>query len=82
MYLENGEEVFVGTLNGEPAPSRQLQVRVQVGPGRHDRHRGPRTCQHPIVTGTGTGAFEGATGRLDFKDEVTTGEYFYRGHIK
>jgi len=39
-------------------------------------------CQHPIVKGSGTVGFAGATGRLDFKDEVSTGLYFYRGHIK
>ena len=39
-------------------------------------------CQHPIVAGSGTGGFEGATGRVDFKDEVTTGQNFYWGHIK
>jgi hypothetical protein len=38
-------------------------------------------CQHPIVAGSGAGGFEGATGRVDFKDEVTTGRYLYRGHI-
>jgi len=25
-------------------------------------------CQHPIVAGSGTGMFEGVTGRLDYKD--------------
>ena len=39
-------------------------------------------CQHPIVTGSGTGGFAGATGRLDFKDVVEDGTYLYRGHIK
>ena len=38
-------------------------------------------CQHPIITGSGTGGFAGATGRLDFKDQVSTGRFFYRGHI-
>jgi hypothetical protein len=42
-------------------------------------------CQHPIKPGTGTDAFEGATGRLDFKDTIVDGiavEFPYRGHIK
>ena len=39
-------------------------------------------CQHPIAAGSGTGGFEGASGRADFKDEVTTGRFFYRGQIK
>ena len=38
-------------------------------------------CQHPLTAGSGTGIFAGATGRLDFKDEVSTGLFFYRGHI-
>jgi hypothetical protein len=39
-------------------------------------------CQHPIVEGSGTGVFEGVSGRLDFKDDVETGEFFYRGHLR
>ena len=38
-------------------------------------------CQHPIVEGSGTGIFQGVSGRLDFKDDVETGEFFYRGHL-
>ena len=40
-------------------------------------------CQHPIVAGSGTGGFEGAEGRIDFKDII--GDpivYVYRGHIR
>ena len=39
-------------------------------------------CQHPITSGTG--GFEGLTGRLDFKDTIVGGvavEFPYRGHI-
>jgi hypothetical protein len=39
-------------------------------------------CQHPIVKGSGTGIFEGVSGRLDFKDDVETGEFLYRGHLR
>ena len=39
-------------------------------------------CQHPIVAGSGTGVFEGVTGRLDYKDHVEINEYPYRGHLK
>jgi len=38
-------------------------------------------CKHPIKTGTGTGDFEGITGRLDFKDDVSTGIAYYTGHL-
>lgn len=39
-------------------------------------------CQHPIAAGSGTGIFEGVTGRLDFKDDVDAGKAYYRGHLK
>lgn len=84
VYLETGEEVFVGSLNGGPegtfATTYKFESKwdpdVFTGTEVHGR------CQHPLVAGTGTGGFAGATGRVDFKDEVTTGQYFYRGHIK
>lgn len=81
VYLESGEEVFVGSLNGGPEGTFATTYKFESkwdtdGSEIHGR------CQHPIVAGSGTGAFEGATGRVDFKDEVTTGQYFYRGHVK
>ena len=39
-------------------------------------------CQHPIVKGSGTGIFEGVTGRLDFKDDIEAGNFPYRGHLR
>ena len=39
-------------------------------------------CQHPIVAGSGTGMFEGVTGRLDYKDYPAIDEYPYRGHLR
>ena len=39
-------------------------------------------CQHPIVEGSGTGDFEGVTGRIDFKDDVEAGNFPYRGHLR
>lgn len=37
-------------------------------------------CHHVIVSGTG--AFAGASGVIDFKDDVSTGIAYYKGHIK
>ena len=84
VYIESGEEIFVGRLNGGPrgtfATTYQFESKwdpdVSTGSEVHGR------CQHPIVAGSGTGGFAGATGRVDFKDQVTTGQFFYRGHIK
>jgi hypothetical protein len=39
-------------------------------------------CQHPIVEGSGTVDYEGVSGRLDFKDDVETGDFLYRGHLR
>jgi hypothetical protein len=83
IYLESGEEIFVGSLNGGPEGTFSTTYKfeskwdpdVSTGSEVHGR------CQHPIVAGSGTGGFEGATGRVDFKDDVATGEFLYRGHI-
>ena len=84
VYIESGEEVFVGSLDGGQDGTFSTTYKfeskwdpdVSTGSEVHGR------CQHPIVEGSGTGGFAGATGRVDFKDEVTTGQFFYRGHIK
>ena len=84
VYIESGEEIFVGSLNGGRAGTFATTYKfeskwdpdVSTGSEVHGR------CQHPIVAGSGTGGFEGVTGRVDFKDEVTTGQFFYRGHLK
>ena len=84
VYLESGEEVFVGSLDGGPvgsfATTYQFESKwdpdVSSGVELHGR------CQHPIVDGSGTGGFEGAKGRLDFKDIIGDPvTYIYRGHI-
>jgi len=83
IYQERGEEVFVGSLNGGPEGTFATTYKftskwdpdVSTGSEVHGR------CEHPIVDGSGTGGFAGATGRVDFKDDVTTGEFLYRGHI-
>jgi hypothetical protein len=86
VYLETGEEVFVGSLDGGDEGTFATTYRyeskwnpdVSTGVQQHGR------CQHPIVEGSGTGGFEGARGRLDFKDIIgeTVTTYDYRGHIR
>jgi hypothetical protein len=84
VYLESGEEVFIGSLDGGPlgtfATTYKFESKwdpdVSSGVELHGR------CQHPIVEGSGTGGFEGATGRLNIKDIVGNPvTYVYRGHI-
>jgi hypothetical protein len=84
VYLESGEEVFVGRLDGGPVGTFTTTYRFQsqwdpdVSTGSEVHGR----CEHPIVAGSGIGGFAGATGRVDFKDDVANGVYIYRGHIK
>ena len=83
IYIETGRELVVGSLNGGPVGTFETTYRFEsrwdpeVSTGVEVKGR----CQHPMVAGSGTGGFRGATGRLDFKDEVATGRFFYRGHI-
>ena len=83
IYIEAGRELVVASLNGGPVGTFTTTYRFEsrwdpdVSTGVETKGR----CQHPIAVGSGTGGFAGATGRLDFKDEVTTGVYYYRGHL-
>lgn len=82
IYLESGEEVFVGSLDGGPVgtftTTYKFQSKFDVSTGVEVFGR----CHHPIVEGSGTGGLEGATGRLDFKDIIGKPvTYVYRGHI-
>ncbi len=82
VYLEQGRELFVARLDGGPVGSfttttYRFEAKLAAD-GSEVRGR----CQHPLVTGSGTGGFAGATGRVNFKDiigdEIT---YVYRGHV-
>jgi hypothetical protein len=83
VYQETGEEIFVGSLGGGAQGtfrttykfSSKWSPELTGGTEVHGR------CQHPIIEGSGTGAFAGVTGRVDFKDDVTTGCFLYRGHL-
>ena len=84
VYHETGREVFVGSLNGGPVGTFATNYKFESkwDPDFTTGAELKGRCQHPIVTGSGTDGFAGATGRVDFKDEVSTGRYLYRGHIK
>jgi len=84
VYHETGREVFVGSLNGGPAGTFATNYKFESkwDPDFTTGAELKGRCQHPIATGSGTDGFTGATGRVDFKDEVSTGRYLYRGHIK
>ena len=83
VYLEQGREVFVGSLNGG-APgvfTTTYKFESKWDPDVTTGHEVKGRCQHQIVAGSGTGGFAGATGRFDVKDVISDGSLLYRGHI-
>ena len=82
-YRETGTEFFVGSYSGGSgtfATTYRFEAKYEDVDTLSGEIFG--RCQHPIVEGSGTGVFEGVSGQLFFKDEVETGEYFYRGHLR
>ena len=81
-YLESGQEVFVGSLDGgsEGTFTTTYRFEAKYDPDGAEIHG---RCQHPIVRGSGTGGLQGAIGRLDIKDIIGTAmvTYEYRGHV-
>jgi hypothetical protein len=80
-YRETGTEVFVAS---DGSGTFKTTYRFEA---KYEDVDNPATeifgrCQHPIVKGSGTGIFEGVTGRLDFKDDIEAGNFPYRGHLR
>src|SRR5262245_44045897 len=71
-YRERGREFFDGTYNGVSGTFRtnyKFEAKYTGLPGNCDITSATELfgrCQHPIVVGSGTGAFAGVTGRIDF----------------
>ncbi len=82
VYRETGREVFVrqGGGNDTFGTTYQFEAKYQDCPNLVQEIVG--RCQHPIVEGSGTGAYEGVTGRLDFKDDIEAGNFPYKGHLQ
>ena len=82
--LEQGREVFVGSLNGGATGLFTTTYKFE-SKWDPDISTGPEVkgrCQHQIVAGSGTGGFAGATGRVDVKDVISDGSLLYHGHIQ
>jgi hypothetical protein len=86
--VATGEEHFVGCLDlartaacthHDPTGTLALTYKFEgrFNPVTDNEIAGG--CQHRIVFGTG--GFAGATGRVEFKDNVTNGTSNYQGHI-
>jgi len=85
-YKEEGREYFIGTYNGQSGTfwtDYKFEAKYE-GCANTGAPLGVELfgrCQHPLVKGSGTGVFAGATGRVDMKDDVLAGNFPYRGHI-
>ncbi len=79
-YQEYADEIFVGSYG---ALSGTFEL-TEFFTAKFDDDGNPvwGRCKHPIVAGSGTGDFEGVTGRLDFKDDVEAGNAPYKGHLR
>src|SRR5215211_2024764 len=79
-YRETGTETFVAS---DGVSTFKTTYRFEAKYEDVDNLLGEQfgRCQHPIVEGSGRGDYEGVSGRLDFKDDVETGTFLYRGHL-
>lgn len=83
-YRERGTEIFVGKVfGGAPGTFETTYLftaKLKSCPDLTTEIWG--RCQHPIISGTGTGRFEGVTGRFDIKDDIAAGNFPYTGHLR
>lgn len=77
-YRELGTELYVVNYNGKVG---SFETIYQFEAKYSDVGEIFGRCQHPIVSGSGTGDFKGVTGRIDFKDDIEQGNFPYRGHL-
>lgn len=86
-YRETGRDLFVGTYKGQSGSfwmNYKFEAKYE-GCAEDGSYLGLEIfgrCQHPIIEGSGTGVFEGVSGRMDFKDDIAAGDYPYRGHFQ
>jgi hypothetical protein len=86
-YREVGREKFVGTYNGQFGAfwtTYKFEAKYE-GCSPDGSYLGLEIlgrCQHPVVPGSGTGVFDGVSGRLDLKDDIEAGNYPFRGHLR
>jgi len=79
-YQERGTETFIGCLSDETTCgtfSTTYKFTAKYAADGSELHG---HCEHPLVSGTGD--FAGITGQVNFRDEVQTGEFLYKGHVQ
>ena len=89
-FRASGTEHFVGCVDtdgngtcdaGEPYGrfNTTFKFSAKYAPTGEEIHG---RCHHPLVSGTGTGDFAGASGGLSFKDIPSEERYPYHGNLK
>jgi hypothetical protein len=85
-YYEEGREHFVGTYKGKRGSFwtnyKSLGKYEGCSGGAPTGAEILGFCVHPLVRGSGEGAFEGASGRYFMIDKVKAGNFPYRGTLK
>jgi hypothetical protein len=77
-YRETGTELFVASDgSGTFETTYRFEAKYDLAGGEIFGR-----CQHPIVEGSGTGIYEGVSGRIDMKDDIEAGNFPYRGHLR
>ena len=81
IYLETGRDLFVASDgSGTFEMTYRFEAKYEDVANLAGEIFG--RCQHPIVEGSGTGIYEGVSGRFDIKDDVEAGTFLYRGHLR
>jgi hypothetical protein len=80
-YLETGTDLFVAS-DGVSTFETTYRFEAKYEDVANLEGEIFGRCQHPIVEGSGTGIYEGVSGRFDIKDDVEAGNFLYRGHLR
>ena len=78
-YQETGTEIFVGCLNGTCGTFETTYTATAKYVDDTFAEEIHGRCHHTIVGGTG--GFAGATGVINYKDDVVNLKFDYEGHI-
>lgn len=78
-YMEKGTELFVGA-DGSFETAYRFEAKYEDPANLIGEIFG--RCQHKIVENSGTGVFDGVSGRIDFKDDIEAGDFPYRGSLQ
>jgi len=78
-YQETGTELFIGYINGSYGTFTTTYTFTGKFVDETFAEEIHGRCHHPLASGTGV--FAGAKGLINFKDDVVTPKFDYRGHI-